>query len=294
VKSTIRFGIMAALFASAPVSATCLISGSNSGVTQLSYDPFAAVPGIADVEVTLRNDGDETCSAHVYLRPSGNVGTLSSGSDQLSYLLDGNLVAGAPQPGEEGPFAISLAAGAEQTLTIRANVAGQQIVPPGTYSDTLQLRAETDVGDPVVLAGSSVLLEANVLARAEMSVSGTAAPPFSAADLAPAGIDFGTAVTGASRRVFVNVWANSSVTVEISSANGGMLRHMENAALPAIAYSATFDGDPAVLTGLVQAQRSPPATLSGASYEFAVTLGDVSGKFAGSYQDIVTINVASN
>jgi hypothetical protein len=127
-----------------------------------------------------------------------------------------------------------------------------------------------------------------------MSISGTSAPPFSSHDMAPASIDFGTARSGATERVFVNVWSNGSVNVTLESANKSVLKLVDNESLPAISYAARFDGAPISLATPYLVQRTPPLSTTGASYELAVTLGDVSNKFAGRYRDVVTVTVNQN
>ena len=142
---------------------------------------------------------------------------------------------------------------------------------------------------------SSAPLHIVVPARAEMSISGTAAPPFSSHSMAPASIDFGEAVTGAAQRVFVNVWSNGSVAITLSSENQGVLRHETNPSLTPIGYS----GDVRWPSLSIWERRSASgalrrSSLAGASYPFAVDVGHVAGHFAGRYKDVVTVNVDQN
>jgi hypothetical protein len=169
-----------------------------------------------------------------------------------------------------------------------------QVVPRGDYLGQLEVRGIGEGNEPVTIGGGSSALRIVVPGRVEMSISGSAAAPFSDHGMAPASIDFGEAVTGAMQRVFVNVWSNGSVAVTLDSENHGKLLHTADPSLRPIPYTARFDGVPVGLAAPFTVQRSPPASLSGASYPLAVTLGDVTGRFAGRYKDVITVTVDQN
>lgn len=264
------------------------------GGAQSLYDPFAPLNTVIDLDVDVRNAGDQPCNARLYVAPRDGRLRLSSDGVGLTYRIEGAHTGGSSLPNGYGPFNAHARAHETDTVHIQFTVLAQQIVPRGTYTSDLVLAGIGEGGDPVTIADSGGVLRVEVPSRVDMSISGAAAPSLPTGHMAPASIDFGVAHTGDRGRVFINVWSNGSVTISLDSANHSVLRHIANAALPPIPYSATFDGSPINLASTFAAQRTPPASIVGASYPFVVTLGNVSGKFAGRYRDIVTVNVNQN
>ena len=274
--------------------AACSVSAESvTPISAVLYDPFSPVQQTIDLNLRLRNSGD-SCVARLYLRPGSGQTDLASGADRLRYRLDGESGGGLAQAAELGPFTVRMPADGTADLLVRAIIAPQQIVPPGAYGDELALRGDTDAGGDIDLSRRVLRLRAEVPARAEMSISGTAAAGLTAADLAPVSIDFPNAATGQTERVFVNVWSNGSVMVSLSSDNGGLLRHVQDVQLPPIPYSARFNGQPLALGTVSAFRETPPMTLAGGSYELAVTLGDTAKKFAGRYRDVISVSVDQN
>lgn len=272
----------------------CDLQAQVGAGAQAVYDPFASVETILNVTVRVTNDTDEACQARFYIAPVGGDLRLASGADDLSYRIDAPRGGGAGVPEERGPFLIRVPANSNASLDIPLIVPALQVVPRGDYLAQVEVRGIAEGNQPVRIGSGSAPLRVVVPARVEMSISGTAAPPFSDHSMAPASIDFGEAVSGATERVFVNVWSNGSVAVTLSSDNHGVLRHQGDASLPPIPYTARFDGAPVGLGAPFTVQRMPPASLAGASYPLALTLGDVSSKFAGRYKDVITVAVVQN
>ena len=285
----------AALVATPAVAANdCQLTAALGPGAQAVYDPFATADTVLNVTVTAQNRGDTPCQARFYVAPLGGELHLISGANLLSYRIDVPRGGGAGLPQERGPFILRVPGNASSTLEIPLIVPALQVVPKGDYDGEVEVRGVGESNEPISITGSSAPLHIVVPARAEMSISGTAAPPFSSHSMAPASIDFGEAVTGATQRVFVNVWSNGSVAITLSSENQGVLRHETNPSLTPIGYTATFDGLPVNLGAPFSVRRTPPLSLAGASYPFAVTLGNVAGHFAGRYKDVVTVNVDQN
>lgn len=284
-----------AVFAASAAGAACALSGTTTSPSVVvTYDPFSPAQTVLDFSVRLRNTGDDGCLARLYLRPTNGRQSLESAGGFLDFRLDGQDGAGSGQAGEIGPFVVQVLAGQSADIAVRATLAPQQIVPRGIYGNELTLRAEDEQGNAVNLAGGTVRLQANTLARTEMSISGSTQGSLSAAGLAPASINFGEARSGQTERVFVNVWSNGPVSVTLASENDGVLRLIGNPTLTPIPYKARFDGSDVSFAAPVTVVRSPPMALSGASYELALTLGDVARNFAGLYRDVVTVTVNQN
>lgn len=265
-----------------------------SGGAQTLYDPFSPVDTVLNFEIEASNRGNKSCEAGFYVAPRKGDLRLSAGTASLIYRIEGAHGGGGGHANERGPFDAQVAAGSSRTVPIRLVIPAQQIVPQGDYLSELVLRGIGHGNNPIAFTGDNAVIRLVVPARVEMSISGTAAPPLSNQSMAPATIDFGTARTGAMERVFVNVWSNGGVSIRLESENQGKLELVDNKTLPAIPYSARFDGTQINLAAPHIVQRTPPLSTAGSSYEFAVTLGDVSGKFAGRYKDVVTVTANQN
>ncbi|QNA82978.1 hypothetical protein G4G27_02320 [Sphingomonas sp. So64.6b] len=288
---------LVAITAATQAEAACAVTGRTiSPVVSLTYNPFAPSSEIADINVEITNTGNAACTVRLFARPSTGGSSLISGSDRLLYRFDnGGGAGGGGEAGEIGPFSLTVGAGQQRMIGIHVVIPAQQIVPRGLYKTDLALRLVGHAEGPLTLTGGIASLNVAVPARIEMNISGAAAGgntgPLS---MAPASINFGEAHGGQTERVFVNIWSNGSVNVAMSSENGGVLRHMENAALPPISYSARFDGQQVDMRAPVLLTRSPPATLSGGAYELALTLGDIKHNYAGQYKDVITVSISEN
>lgn len=284
------------LFLSAvPAAAECALTGSASPPTVLvAYDPFSPRQEVMDFTVHVRNTGDSVCQARLFIRPGEGGKALRSPSATLAFRLDGQQGAGVPRAGEVGPYVVLVPAKTSADIDVRATLAPQQVVPRDTYVADFALRLEDEEGGDIALTGANVTLQARVPGRTEVSITGNAGSTPAAAAMAPAAMNFGAATEGQTERVFVNVWSNGSVAVSLASENNGVLRLVQNPALPPIAYSARFDGGEVSLADPVTVARTPSMSLAGASYELALTLHGVAGKFAGLYKDVVTITVTQN
>lgn len=265
---------------------------ATASSAQRSYDPFSASNTVLDVNVAVRNDGGKACEAKFNIAPVDGSLSLSSGTDRIIYQIEG--ARGGGSANAYGPFLIQVPAGATETLPIRFTLPPQQVVPRGAYQSELVLQGVGAGGAPLEVSGGAVILRVQVPARVELSISGTSSPALSEARLAPASINFGDAQSGQTERVYVNVWANSSVGISLESANGGRLLLVGYNGLPPILYGVRFDGTATSLSSPVTLQRTPPASIIGASYELAVTLGDLGGRFAGQYKDVITVTANEN
>lgn len=287
-------GLILAASATPVIAANCEVGARPGTAAQDVYDPFSPANTVLTFEILATNAGDKDCNVRFYVAPLGGELVLNSDGHALGYRVEAPRAAGGPEANEHGPFTARVPAGGTSTIQARFTVPAQQVVPRGDYEGQLLLRGRTEGNEPVAFAGGDPVLRLRVQPRVEMSISGTAAASYAEHDMAPASIDLGVAQTGESGRVFVNVWSNGSVLVTLDSQNNGVLRLVEDESLPPIDYLATFDGQRISLATPHAVQRTPPMSIRGSSYELAVTLGDVSGKFAGQYKDVITVTVDQN
>lgn len=290
--STVLAGAMLAV--SATAGAECAGVTTTSIVTT-AYDPFAAANEIADFSVGIDNSGQSSCSVRLYAQPSTGGNLLQSNADKLLYRIDSVASTSSGNAGEIGPFQVIVGPGQHGNVGFRLVIPAQQIVPRGIYQTQFALRIVDEANTDLALRGRSANFTANVPARVEMNISGGASTGSRGPmQMAPASINFGNAHSGQSEHVFVNIWSNGSVNVALSSENRGLLKHVLDSSLPPIMYRTRFDGETIDLGSVTNLSRTPPASLSGASYELDVTLGDVSQNFAGQYKDVVTVSVTEN
>lgn len=282
-----------ALFACPAVAQACDLSASASGSgLQTVYDPFAPQNTVVDLRVSVTNSSDETCTGRFYVAPIDGQLNLSAGGQRLTYRIEG--ANSGALPNEYGPFTVSVPAGGSEKFSVQFTVQAQQVVPVGFYTSRLTLRGETPSNEPVPVGGSIPIITMAVPARSEVSISGAPSPSLTSIGMAPATINFPNAQAGQTGRVFVNVWANSSVQVRLTSENSGVMRNLQTPSLTPISYSATFDGVALPLASVQTLNRTPPMSVVGSSYELAITLGDTSQNFAGRYRDRITVDVDAN
>lgn len=279
-------------FMAAPVAQACSLTAQVGSSAQVTYDPFSTTPTSADLVVIVRNSSDDACDARLFLSPVDGSAALRSEAYRLSY-GDPQHRGSATAAGEFGPYRIQVPANGSETVRIPLTIEANQIVPRGQYLSDLTVRAISTTGEPLLPDAPNITFRANVPARVLMNIAGTIGTAPTRGRMAPPAIDFGTITQGATERVFVNVWANSSVSITIRSENGGELRRDGVDPRMPIRYQASFDGQPISLAAPHLTQRTPPLSIDGANYELAFTLLDA-GRLAGVYRDTVTVTVDEN
>lgn len=281
---------IAALSAASPARAGCDLSLQPMPAAKTNYDPFSPTDALIQFDIAVRNQGDAPCDAEVTLRPIGGSATLNGPGASLPYSIDApvGLVPGAVI----GPVRVNVGKQGQERVPFVLRIPAGRVVTPGSYLSEMEVDVRQQ--DRRLPQTRTLTLDAEVAARAQMSVSGTSAPGRGSIGMAPPAIDFGTLETGENRTVFVNLWSNASVRVRLESQNRGVMRHVEQKDLPPISYGVTFDNAPQSLAGPVQVQRSPPMSMSGASYPLTIVVGDVSGRYSGKYSDVITISIDQN
>ena len=285
--------LLIALFASIGSSAwaECTIAADPVASTAQAYDPFSATPTQIVFEVAVKGTGDAGCPADIVLKPVNGTTRLvgPGGIMNYSFISPTGLTSGSTI----GPVGIVVPLNDRATTSFIAEIPAGSVVSPGDYSADITVSILVN-GVPAV-QDRVVTLKAIVRARAQMSISGTSAPGRGSIGMAPPAVSFGTLETGEDRTVFVNVWANSSVRVRLSSLNGGVLKHDELASLPSVPYTVEFDHSaPQTLASAIAIARPPPMSMAGASYPLVLTIGNVAGRFAGHYTDEITVSVDEN
>jgi len=275
----------ASLCISTSAAAECRLSIVRGDSPSVTHEPFGATPTQMSFSVGVRNDGDESCLASLYLLPREGQPLLSDGRHSLPYIV--RSPAGLGGGGELGPATITVPAGELRSVQIDAEIPAG-FAAPGNYVGEVGLRLNRDRD---LIAQSTVVLHAAVPPRVQMSISGTRSRERGTIAAGPALMDLGTLRDGSAATVFVNVWTNSSVRVSIQSENGGVLRLVDNPRLPSIPYVVSFAGESGSLAAPMLAVRSPAETSDGDSYPLSVIVPTIGARFAGTYRDVLTVSV---
>jgi len=264
----------------------CDVRTTPLATTPIVYDPFAMAPvrGSAQLDVELV-DG-EACNVELDLL-DGNLHPLQ------------NLSVGGPEP---AIFAIRNADSADpvhvvvqlspnqRRRTVRWDFtpARDAVLAPGYYQAAIAVgvRAQPSVASANYVSG---LLNVTVPARAQVNIAGSSGG-FGSSHVSV--IDFGKLRSGAQRRVFLQIRANSGVVAQISSRNHGVLRNQTWPDATPIAYSLALNGASIDLAAPAAVPLAPPPTIDGLSLPLDLMIGSVEGKMAGQYSDIITVDVS--
>jgi len=276
---------VASLCISTSAAAECRLSIVRGDSPTVTHEPFGVTPTQMSFSVGVRNAGDESCLASLYLLPREGQPLLSDGRHSLAYIV--RSPAGLGGGGELGPATVTVPAGELQTVLIDAEIPAG-FAAPGDYVGEIGLRLNRDRD---LVAQSTMTLRASVPPRVQMSISGARSRDRAAVGAGPALMDLGTLHDGSAATVFVNVWTNSSVRVSIQSENLGVLRLVSNPGLSPIPYVVHFAGESGSLSGPMRAVRSPAETSDGDSYPLSVVVPIVRAPFAGTYRDVLTVSV---
>lgn len=290
----LRMMLLPALFLcwTVPAFAAACDLRAKASSAATTYEPFAPVDTAFDLTLAVSNDGDQPCVGRFFVAPANGLLRLTSGMTTLYYRIEAQRSGEVALPNAYGPFTVNVPARASRTTSVRFTIPAKQVLPKGEFAGEL-LIVGTDAEAKPIETGGPVAIRVQFPARVEMGLAGTAAAA-GGLGMAAASLDFREPRPGQTERLYLNVWANGSVTVSIHSRNRGLLRLVGHEGLAPIRYSLRFDGSPVPLAGAFAAPRTPPLDVAGGRYELAVTLDDLGNRYGGTYQDVLTISVNEN
>lgn len=293
-----------AAFAFPQALAACEIQISAPAVVRFSgadaqgYDSFSSALYDSDFTVTVENVGGDRCSGALSLRTIDSQVRLASGaSETLSYEVVGpgsgqGIVtpAGAPVDATD-EIPLNLNSGQRRDIRLRFRVPQRQIVPAGTYNQTVSLEFNDD-SDVLV---TEKTLELLTMVRSSMSIlvyRNSIGQANSDGRAHRFDMDFETLETGEQQSVKVLVLSNNPYTVQMMSENGGVLAHTVLGAAQTIPYELTFGGRriPAASSASELAHR-PLTAPTGELAILTVQIGEVGLARAGTYQDVLTLTI---
>jgi hypothetical protein len=256
---------------------------------KLNYDPFAFQPSTATISFQLSNPTDAPCALQLAAESMAHqaLERFVVGDSGVGVELRPNQAAGSlHRAGQTGLYTLFLPSKAQTTISLDVTVVTDAVAEAGEHRAALILQLRDGGGRPVGVEWPlDVVLAAP--ARAQMNIAG--ADGAFGSQPAMTKVDFGVMTSGATRRVFLQVRANTTSKLTLQSEHQSRLAHTEpyEAYIP---YVVGLAGTAIDLTrGLYGQTLESPRTAAGASIPMDITLGEVSSAMAGVYEDTLTI-----
>lgn len=264
---------------------------------QLTYNPFDAAPAAATISFTLNNADNTPCqAAFAFFRLGAPQAAGPSGSLTYDIQATGSVIQNAASPPSvlSGTSVAYVHVGAKQNAPVTAtlSVSDSQIVPSGTYLDTLSLGiyqydspgAYTRAPIPIPTYGVTI----GVASQMTVAIAGGGLKTT---------LNFGNFVQGAIRSVQLQAYSNQAFRLNLSSDNAGVMKPTDAAALAEgiwqVPYTVAVNGTaPINLSQQRVVSLWPSATQkSGIAIPVDVQIGAIAGQRAGIYRDVITIAI---
>lgn len=298
------------------VASALLLPTGARGACALGLDVHGVIPEydlFADAEQGLLVNFDVThaagdsCAYFVTFSTGGATSydrRMMQGGNLLSYQLystaskTGVLKALPALPAEVISGSVTTDEPSPEALSLYIDLPTHQIRPAGTYTDicTLTLYQGTVDGEHTQVSSTGLSISTTLSRQIELSILDVGAP-FNPSD-ATQSLDFGELEAGKALGFDLRVRGNTGYSVTMLSERQGRLRLAGDPlrANTTVYYTLKVDGVARNLDGVQAievATGSGLTTVSGALHPAMVTIGSVTGKAAGLYQDNITITVAT-
>lgn len=271
-----------------PAQAQDCVLDSPSTVHLPFYDPTSAPVAVA-WQIKLR--GIWGCEAQLQidnLDTPGRIGLEgSSGGERLQTSLLTQASGGTPVPPAPAPVnSFKLAAGQETTVLLWLRADATQWVGAGLYQRALGVRITRANGTTLDYRETRIASEVRATARASFgAVSDTGSGSSSVARL-----DFGELQQGAQRSATLEVLANSTHTLGLSSTGRARLVNQQNPS-SSIGWGLRINGQPVALES---GNTVLPFLARGrVRYQFEAQIGTVERVLAGDYADDLLITITA-
>jgi hypothetical protein len=256
------------------------ITGVNAQAV-LTYSPFEAFNARQTLVVTVKNTGTLTCSYQISVPPQ--FYPLQFGG-KLSFGLS-NTIASGETAGALTLTTPIISPGTSTQLPLILTVFRGQVTYSGQFT----------AGFGLVLAAAGAPVGSPPIDQVSVPLTCTV-PPIFEINLAGSGhrtsVQFGTLETGKEASVMLQTRTNGNHHLEFESANRGVLALVgRSGPASTIPYTATLDGQPLALTSRTALSFAPAPGES--TRRLTVTIGDTSGKLAGTYLDVITVAILS-
>lgn len=260
---------------------------------QIDYDPFVVARPPGELDLKLANDGSEACSLELSVKSRdgeklrgltlGGVGVELRPREGSAIRSSGN---------EPSVFQLDIPPGRTVAAQIDILVVLDAVGEAGRHSASLLIDVGVARADPTI---RDLPVEIALVSppRAQLNIAGAAGAFGSGSSVEV--IDFGDAGTGAVKRAFLQIRANTDARLSFQSENGGRLRRKgDPPGGSSIAYSLALEGETLDLSHLLFRDVDPPRDINGQSLAMDFRLGQVGSQMAGRYEDLITINISPN
>ena len=267
----------------------------DSSAMYIDYDPLAFTRSEGQLAFTVTNKSEQDCAVEIVLMDAAQLSTA-----EVEIANSGILVAFSARSGDAllhpstvpGVWRLNLAQGRSTGVVISGLVIKDAVPSAGRHEAdlTVGIRGDGNASVPVSTLPLKVILFAQP--RAQMNIVGAAGTFGKGPSVAQ--VDFGEIASNSSRRVFLQVRANTTARLSIVSANSGrLLREGGANDEGGIAYSAQLSEAPVDLTKYWEWIFEPPRSLAGTSLPLDLTIGTVAAERAGMYTDVLTIELSA-
>lgn len=275
-----------------PVACAPAITETSAPV-RIAHDPFAFAASLGRLDVGFRNDGDTPCELELrFVDPAGQpITSLRLGETPITLSpREGS----APFTGQVGDdiFRLLLPPQSQSIATFDLEVSGDAVPPAGEHTGRVGIEVRGhDLERTLRIDDLDIVLASPP--RAQINIAGAAGAFGSGESVAR--IDFGDAATGAAKRAFIQVRANTEARLTFESANGGrLLRPGDLGEESVIEYAVSLEGQALDLRHGDRRNVDPPRDVRGRSYALDFRLGEIGSQKAGAYEDVLTIGVSPN
>lgn len=260
---------------------------------RIDYDPFAFSRPPGHLDLDLVNAGDGRCDLELRLMDIDGqpLRALDLGGVTLDIRLREGGTAGATRL-DPNRFTLSVPAGAPVTLALALLATADTVAEAGEHYAAFRAEISPVGSDPMVLIGPiDVVLSSPP--RAQLSIAGAAGAFGSTSSVEV--IDFGEARTGAVKRAFLQIRANTQSRLTFVSEHSGTMRRLgATGDEPGIEYRVILQGEPLDLRQQAVRSVDPPRTLQGQSLSLDFELDSTLARKSGRYEDLLMIDIDPN
>lgn len=279
-----------------------------SGEGNFGYEPFDPVEYVQEENFDVTFDpGDEADFFVTFSK--GNASNYnryaSCGGATINYqIFDSinktNILKEIPEASNNSDVisgTVSSSDSPPRALQYYVGVEPQQVVPPGTYTDSFTVSVyEGTISGSNSLAGSGTV-NITIVIPSIVEVSVVESGMSFDAGAVTENIDFGMLTQGEHQEFDLVIRGNTGYSVSFQSSNGQKMKHENPSITTEVPYTVEVDSSQVNLSGGVPVQvatGSGQTPITGSAHPIVITIGDIFGKVDGSYTDSITVTATSN
>jgi len=292
---------------------TCLIASalnaqacdlSLESVSQIRFESYSSVSRTTQpqkIPLRLRNDGDEACKGFISVKAiDGDGHLLGLSGERMSYALfsgrDSSHILFQSGLSVQNQLPILIQAENSRIVDFYLVIDRLQNLSAGTYMTDLEMNFET--ANRNIFEAMTIRIGANIDPSLQANFTGIGGIITSEKSFNPkssrskAVLDLGELTPNETRRLGLQIRANSPVAIKVSSENSGVLQHeYEEGEIP---YSVRLNRHDLDLTAIsvLSGQVSPKK--NGLTNSLTIKLSDFGKNVpAGHYSDVLTFRISA-